>query len=63
MLIYSVGDSKRALVNGAFLVGAYMILMLEKHTAEVMEVFDWLDETNIEHFLALAISSFLLLSR
>jgi hypothetical protein len=49
-LIYSVGSDRRSLANGAFLVGAYMILMLEKRTAEVVEVFDWLDETNIEHF-------------
>ncbi len=50
VLIYSVGSDRRALANGAFLVGAYMILMLEKRTDEVLEVFDWLDETNIEHF-------------
>jgi cell division cycle 14 len=27
-----------------------MILMLQKRTDEVLEVFDWLDESNIEHF-------------
>jgi cell division cycle 14 len=50
MLIYSFGSHRRDLANSAFLVGAYMILMLEKRTDEVIEIFDWLDETNIEHF-------------
>ncbi len=46
--IYNVGSDSRA--NGAVLVGAYMILILDKRTTEVLEIFDWLDETNRRHY-------------
>jgi cell division cycle 14 len=49
-LIYSISSDRRALANEIFLLGAYLIIMLQRQTADVMEIFDWLDEADIEHF-------------
>jgi cell division cycle 14 len=49
-LIYSISSDRRALSNQVFLLGAYMIIMLRRQTEDVLELFDWLDETDIEHF-------------
>ena len=49
-LIYSVASCRRSLSNSVFLLGAYMIIMMRKQTAQVLDIFDWLDETDIEPF-------------
>ena len=49
-IIYCVPKGRRALTNGAFLLGAYMVIYLRQSAEEVSKAFDWLDITLIEHF-------------
>ena len=49
-IIYSVDQDPRSLTNAVFLVGAYLILLENKAAADVLETFDWLDDSLVEHF-------------
>ena len=49
-IVYMVDAGKRNLTNAIFLLGSYMILKLGMRTSEIVGCFDWVDESNIEHF-------------
>ena len=49
-LVYCVDDGKRNMTNAVFVIGAYMILMLDWTLEKVSECFDWLEEDSIEAY-------------
>ena len=49
-IVYSVGEGPRALTNGAFLLGAYMLLTLDLAPSAVASCFAGLDESRLESF-------------
>ena len=49
-LIYVADDGKRSLANAVFLMGAYLILKMHNSVAEVLDSFDWLDDSLVENF-------------
>ena len=49
-IVYCVDPGRREFTNAAFLLGAYMILKLNKPVNEVTAKFDWLDECMVESY-------------
>jgi hypothetical protein len=49
-IVYSVEVGRRALSNAIFLLGSYLILRRGKKAQDVVQIFDWVDETWAEPF-------------
>ena len=47
---YRADDDKRALTNSVFLLGTYMLLMLDSTTDEVADCFSWLEPSQFEEY-------------
>jgi cell division cycle 14 len=49
-LVYFAAEGRRALSNAVMLLGAYMILVLDKAPGQVAESFSWIGEERLEDF-------------